>query len=29
VLLVLTVGVGMLARALVAHFDRRSGAVAP
>jgi phosphate transport system permease protein len=28
VLLVLTVAVGMLARALVAHFDRRSGAVA-
>ena len=28
VLLVLTVGVGMLARAVVAHFDRRSGAVA-
>ncbi len=28
VLLVLTVGVGMLARALVARFDRRSGAVA-
>jgi phosphate transport system permease protein len=28
VLLVLTVVVGMLARTLVAHFDRRSGAVA-
>jgi phosphate transport system permease protein len=28
VLLVLTVAVGMLARAVVAHFDRRSGAVA-
>jgi phosphate transport system permease protein len=28
VLLVLTVGVGMLARAVAAHFDRKSGAVA-
>ena len=29
VLLVLTVGVGILARAVVAHFDRHAGAVAP